>query len=59
MTKHDQGISREGLGEEQPKDKERARTASRTAPKSQPKTDPGHMPPQPNETPTKPAKSGR
>lgn len=38
MTKHDQRISREGRGEEQPKDKDRARNA--------PKTEPGHMPPQ-------------
>ena len=35
----DQGITRAGRGEEQPKDKERAQTA--------PKTEPGHMPPQP------------
>ncbi|WP_314957626.1 hypothetical protein [Bradyrhizobium cosmicum] len=34
----DQGITRAGRGEEQPKDKERAQSA---------KTPPGHMPPQP------------
>ena len=39
MTKHDQGITREGRGEEQPKDKERAQTAT--------KTEPGQMPEQP------------
>jgi len=35
----DQGITRAGRGEEQPKDKGRAQTA--------PKKQPGHMPPQP------------
>jgi hypothetical protein len=39
MTKHDQGITREGRGEEQPRDKERAQTAT--------KTEPGQMPKQP------------
>jgi hypothetical protein len=38
MPNQDQGISREGRGEEQPKDKERAQNA--------PKTEPGHMPAQ-------------
>jgi len=30
MPNHDQGISREGRGEEQPKDKERAQNAPKT-----------------------------
>jgi hypothetical protein len=43
MANEDQGISRDGRGEEQPKDKERAQTAHKTEPGTMP-THPSHKP---------------
>jgi hypothetical protein len=41
MVEHDQGITRQGRGEEQPKDKERAQSVHQTPPGTMP-THPAH-----------------